>query len=163
MLKLMLSRQLDRFQRTWSYDASYLRRLLAVSSVSLLKFSLVSSMAPRDAAPPAALAAAEIVATLSEDCGPCVQLVVDMAAAAGVAPEVLRAILSGDQDAMGQDAGIAWRYARATLALGGARPGSHRARPDDGQALSDPEVCSGPWRNLRTGGRGWPVDGSGAE
>ncbi|MFT4936986.1 MAG: hypothetical protein ACI9LT_003709 [Pseudoalteromonas distincta] len=116
MLKLVLSRQLDRFQRTWSYDASYLRRLLAVSPVSLLKFSLVSSMAPREAAPPAALAAAEIVATLSEDCGPCVQLVVDMAAAAGVAPEVLRAILSGDQDAMGQDAGIAWRYARATLA-----------------------------------------------
>lgn len=115
MLKVILSRQLDRFERTWSYDASYLRRLLAVSPASLLKFSLVSSMAPRDAVPPPALAAVQLVATLSEDCGPCVQLVVDMAAAAGVAPEVLRAILSGDQDAMGQDAGMAWRYARATL------------------------------------------------
>lgn len=115
MLKTILSRQLDRFERTWSYDAGYLRRLLAASPVSLLKFSLVSGMAPRSAAPLAALMAAEIVATLSEDCGPCVQLAVDRAAAAGVAPEVLRAILNGDQDAMGSDAAIAWRFARATL------------------------------------------------
>ncbi|MDZ4053797.1 MAG: hypothetical protein U1E24_11130 [Phenylobacterium sp.] len=115
MLKVILSRQLDRFERTWSYDASYLRRLLAASPASLVKFGLVSGMAPRQAAPPAALAAAEIVATLSEDCGPCAQLVVDRAAAAGLAPRVLRAILNGDEDAMGQDAAIAWRFARATL------------------------------------------------
>lgn len=115
MLKSILSRQLDRFERTWSYDAGYLRRLLAASPVSLLKLGLVSGMAPRAAAPLAALAAAEIVATLSEDCGPCVQLAVDRAVTAGVAPEVLRAILNGDQDAMGSDAAIAWRFARATL------------------------------------------------
>ena len=115
MLKIILSRQLGHFERTWSCDAGYLRRLLAASPVSVLKFGLVSGLAPRDAAPPAALAAVEIVATLSEDCGPCVQLVVDMAAAAGVAPEELRAILNGDQDAMGSEAAIAWRFARATL------------------------------------------------
>jgi hypothetical protein len=115
MLKIILSRQLGQFERAWSYDVSYLRRLLAASPASLMKFSLVSGMAPKQAAPLAALAATEIVAHLSEDCGPCTQLAVDRAAAAGVAPEVLRAILQGEEGAMGQDAAIAWRFARATL------------------------------------------------
>ncbi|MFZ5728746.1 MAG: hypothetical protein A2882_05105 [Phenylobacterium sp. RIFCSPHIGHO2_01_FULL_70_10] len=115
MLKTLLGRQLDRFERTWSYDASYLRRLLAASPVSVLKFGLVSGMAPRDGAPLGAVAAAEIAATLSEDCGPCVQIVVDKALAAGLAPEVLRAILDGNPEGMGREAAIGWRFARASL------------------------------------------------
>ncbi|MDP2215000.1 hypothetical protein [Phenylobacterium sp.] len=115
MLKAILARQLDRFEQAWSYDASYLRRLLAANPVSVLKFSLVSGMAPRRAAPLGAVAAAEIVATLSEDCGSCVQIVVDRAMAEGLSPDVLRAILDGDLEAMGEEAAIACRFARATL------------------------------------------------
>ncbi len=115
MLKALLSRQIDRFEQTWSYDAGYLRRLLAASPASVLKFSLVSGMAPRQAAPVASLAAAEIVATLAEDCGPCVQIVADKAAAAGLPAETLRAILDGDVQAMGHDAALGWRFARAVL------------------------------------------------
>ena len=34
MLKFLLSRYLDRFERTWGYDASYMRQVLAVSPVN---------------------------------------------------------------------------------------------------------------------------------
>jgi hypothetical protein len=73
-------------------------------------------MVDAKAAPAAAIAAAKLVGTLAEDCGPCTQIVVDMAAADGVDPAVLRALLAGDEAAMGPDAALAWRFARASLA-----------------------------------------------
>jgi hypothetical protein len=116
MLKAFLTRQIDGMERQWGYDASYMRRVLAASPATLLKFGFVTQLVDRKAAPSAALAAAGIVGTLAEDCGPCTQISVDMAAAAGVAPEVLRAVLAGDEAAMGEAAQLAWRFARASLA-----------------------------------------------
>lgn len=116
MLKAFLARQISRMESAWGYDASYMRRMLAASPASLLKFGMVSQMVDRRAAPAEALAAAGIVGTLAEDCGPCTQISADMAAAAGARPEVLRAILAGDEATMGEDARLAWRFARASLA-----------------------------------------------
>jgi len=116
MLKRLLKGQIDRFERTWGYDASYMRHLLRANPMSLLKFSLVSGTADRKAAPAEAMAAAGLAGTLAEDCGPCVQISADMAAAGGVKPQVLRAILAGDEAAMGETAALAWRFCRASLA-----------------------------------------------
>ena len=116
MLRAILSRVIERFERTWSYDASYMRHVLSVAPLSLLKFSIVSGMVDRRAAPAPALAAAGIAGTLVEDCGPCTQISTDMAAAGGVRPDILRAILAGDEAGMGEDAALAWRFARASLA-----------------------------------------------
>lgn len=116
MLKAILSRQIDRMERLWGYDASYMRRVLAASPATLLRFGVVTGLVDRKAAPVEALAAAGIVGTLAEDCGPCTQISVDMAAAAGARPQVLRAILAGDEAAMGGDAALGWRFARASLA-----------------------------------------------
>ena len=116
MLKAWLSRWIDGFEKTWGYDASYMRFLLAASPGSLVKFSFVTGVVDRKAAPAEALAAAGLAATLAEDCGPCTQIGVDMAAAQGVQPAVLRAILAGDEAAMGEAAALAWRFARASLA-----------------------------------------------
>ncbi|WP_372784203.1 hypothetical protein [Phenylobacterium sp.] len=116
MLKTLLSRQIDKLERLWGYDASYMRRVLAASPAAFLKFGFVTGLVDRKAAPAEALAAAGIVGTLAEDCGPCTQIGVDMAAAGGVKPEILRAILAGDETAMGESAALAWRFARASLA-----------------------------------------------
>jgi len=116
MLKALLARQIDRMERLWGYDASYMRRVLAASPTTFLKFGFVTGLVERKAAPAEALAAAGIAGTLVEDCGPCTQIGVDMAAAGGVKPEVLRAILAGDEAAMGDAASLAWRFARASLA-----------------------------------------------
>ncbi len=116
MLKAIFSRIIDGFERQWGYDATYMRHLLRANTASFFKFSLVTSVADRKAAPAEALAAAGIVGTLAEDCGPCTQIGVDMAVAGGTNPEVLRAILAGDEAAMGETAALAWRFARASLA-----------------------------------------------
>lgn len=116
MLKTILARQLDRFERLWGYDVGYMRQLLAASPGSFIRFGLVSGMVDAKAAPPAAIAAAKLVGTLVEDCGPCTQLVIDMAAAQGTPPQVLCALLAGDEAAMGADALLAWQFARASLA-----------------------------------------------
>ncbi len=116
MLKALLSRQIGAFERTWNYDASYMRELLEVSPASLFKFFLVASLGHGKHAPPEAQAAAGIVGTLAEDCGPCTQISVDIAAKSGVKPEILRAILAGDEAAMGEAARLGYRFARAVLA-----------------------------------------------
>lgn len=116
MLRAVLARQIDRLESRWSYDADYMRHVLRAAPGSFLKFGLVAGMVDAKAAPAAALAAAKLVGTLAEDCGPCTQVVVDMATAETVDPAVLRSVLAGDEAAMGPDAALAWRFARASLA-----------------------------------------------
>jgi len=115
MLKTMLRRWIDKFERTWKYDASYMRYVLEQSPGSLFKFSMGTQAMDRTAAPMEAIVAAGVVSSLREDCGPCTQVGIDIAAANGVKPEVLRAILAGDEGAMGETAALAYRFARASL------------------------------------------------
>ena len=116
MLKAFLSNWIDKFERQWGYDASYMRHVARVSPKSFVKFGIGVRAADVKAAPLQALVAAGLVGTLSEDCGPCTQISVDMAAAYGVPPAVLRAILSGDEAQMGETAALAYRFAQASLA-----------------------------------------------
>lgn len=116
MLRALLDRLAIRpFERTFNYDAGYMRDLLAASPATFLKFSVLSGLTPRRDAPGEALAAAGIAATLREDCGPCTQIGVDIAERAGVPEGVLKGILAGDVAAMGETAALAWRFAQASL------------------------------------------------
>ncbi len=116
MLRALLDRFAIRpFERSFNYDADYMRDVLAASPASFLKFSMLSGLVPRRAAPAAALAAAGIATSLREDCGPCTQIGVDIAQRAKVPAAVLRGILAGDTAAMGETAALAWRFANASL------------------------------------------------
>jgi hypothetical protein len=116
MLKTFLNRMIRGMERQWRYDASYLHFVTDVSPLTSLKFSVVTGLVNRRDAPAEALAAAGLAGTLAEDCGPCTQIGLDMAAAGGVPPGVLRAILAGDQAGMGETAALAYDFARAVLA-----------------------------------------------
>jgi len=117
MLKRFVHRMIaNRFERPFAYDASYMHAVLDESLATFAKFSVVTGLVDRKAAPAEALAAAGIVGTLAEDCGPCTQISVDLALRAGARPAVLRAVLAGDQAAMGQDAALGYRFAKAALA-----------------------------------------------
>lgn len=116
MLRAILSRQIDKMERRFGYDASYMRQILRISPASFVKFGVLTQLVDRKAAPGDLLAAAGIAATLVEDCGPCTQISVDMAAAGGVDPIVLKGILAGDLAAMGQVAALGWRFAHASMA-----------------------------------------------
>ena len=116
MLKAILHAVTGRFERRYDYDASYMRELIDIDPAAFFAFSKVQGLSSYRRAPPEALVAAGLVGTLAEDCGPCTQIGVDMAAKGGVEPQVLRAILAGDEAAMGEDAALAWKFARASLA-----------------------------------------------
>jgi hypothetical protein len=116
MLKDMLTRWIDGFERQWGYDAGYMRDVIRASPASLVKFALGTRAADPKAAPREALFAATLAGVLAEDCGPCAQLGVDMALANGMDPAVVRGVLAGDEAAMGETAALAFRFARASLA-----------------------------------------------
>lgn len=116
MLKSILHAVVNRFERRYDYDASYMRDLLDIDTAAFFAFSKVQGLASYRKGPRDALAAAGIVGALAEDCGPCTQIGVKIAEESGVSPQVLKGILTGDEAAMGPDAALAWRFARASLA-----------------------------------------------
>ncbi|HYD80900.1 MAG TPA: hypothetical protein VEC06_13925 [Paucimonas sp.] len=117
MLKWIARAQLDKFERAFDYDVSYMREMLDTSRRGFMRFSPVAKMAAyREDVPVDAWYAAKIVALLVEDCGPCTQLVVRMAEADGVSQAVLRSVLLNDEKGMGNDVALSVRFARAVLA-----------------------------------------------
>ena len=124
MVRRLLRRTIETFERKWNYDASYLKEIIDLSPWAALKFLLATSLESyRRDVPRPALFAAGITTVRSEDCGPCTQLVITMAERQGVSPEILRALLKDDVAAMPEEVALAWRFTRATLA--------HDAAADD--------------------------------
>lgn len=124
MIRWALRKAIGKFEREWNYDASYMRDMIDASPRAAWLFSRVTAMGQyRRDIPVDAWCAAAITAVRHEDCGPCTQLGVSMAERAGVAPEVLRAILADDPDAMPPEVALVWRFTRATLAHDAAADG----------------------------------------
>ena len=117
MLKWLIRRRIAAFERTWNYDASYVRDILEASPRAALLFNRIAALAAyhRDA-PAEALYTAKITTTRAEDCGPCTQLGVTMAERDGIDPALLRAIIDRDEAHMTEAARLGFRFAQATLA-----------------------------------------------
>jgi alkylhydroperoxidase family enzyme len=117
MIKWFTRRWINKFERTWNYDASYLHELLDIDPRALMAFGKASTAigAYRKDVPPAVYSAAGIVAVMAEDCGPCTQIVIDMAERAGVAPDILRAVVTRDMPALPFEVALAVRFTEATL------------------------------------------------
>jgi alkylhydroperoxidase family enzyme len=117
MIRWLLHRTIRGFERRYDYDATYMHEILDASLAAFLKLLLAQAMnAHRDAVPAEALFAARIAAVRFEDCGPCAQLVVNMARQAGVAPATLRAIVARNTAALSHDARLGLALADAVLA-----------------------------------------------
>ena len=116
MLKSLIHRMIrSQFERPFNYDAAYMHAVVDASPATFFRFAMVTGLVDRKAAPGEALAAAGLVGALNEDCGPCTQIGVDIALKGGARPQVIRAILAGDEAAMGADAALGYRFARASL------------------------------------------------
>ncbi|HEV2350530.1 MAG TPA: hypothetical protein VG028_11870 [Terriglobia bacterium] len=117
MVKWMLRKAIDKFEREWNYDASYMRDIINVSPRAAWMFSRAAALGQfRRGVPLEPWFAAGITAVRHEDCGPCTQLGVNMAERAGVSPAVLRAVLADDPAAMPPEVALVWNFTRATLA-----------------------------------------------
>jgi hypothetical protein len=117
MIGWFLRRWIDKFERTWNYDVSYMRDVLDADPRAMLLFSKAVGIGRyRRDVPLAAFCAAGLVGAMAEDCGPCTQLGIDMAQHYGVDPAILRAIVARDVNAMPYEVALAFRFAEASLA-----------------------------------------------
>ncbi|HLK89472.1 MAG TPA: hypothetical protein VKZ18_06245 [Polyangia bacterium] len=117
MLKWFLHRKLRAFERGQGYDASYMHELLDTDTEAFMKFMRATSLGRyQKDVPTAVRVAAGLTSSIAADCGPCTQLGVGFALAAGVPAETVAAIVKGDQAAMSPDVALGVRFARAVLA-----------------------------------------------
>jgi hypothetical protein len=117
MIRWALRKAIDKFERQWKYDASYMRDLIDISPRAAWLFSRAAALGQfRRGIPIEPWFAAGITAVRQEDCGPCTQLGVAMAERAGVNPAVIRAVLADNPEAMPPDVRLVWKFTRATLA-----------------------------------------------
>jgi hypothetical protein len=116
MLKWFLRRQIAAFERTWNYDASYIREMIDADPRAMMVFGKVQGLNKyRKDVPLAAYCAAGLVVVMAEDCGPCTQLGIDMAQREGVDAAILRAIVARDYAAMPEEIALAVHFTEATL------------------------------------------------
>ncbi len=164
MIRWVLRKAIDKFERDWKYDASYMRDIIDASPRAAWLFSRAAALGQfRRDVPIEPWYAAGITAVRHEDCGPCTQLGVTMAERAGVSPAVLRAVLADNPDAMPPDVALVWKFTRATLAhdaaadeyreaivkrWGRLRPCQSGFRHHRGANLSDRQVRLGPRQGL---------------
>jgi Carboxymuconolactone decarboxylase family len=117
MLGWLVRRKIAGFERDFDYDMNYARDIYAASPRAFFRFSKILGISSyREDVPKEAWYAAKLAATVTEDCGPCTQLVVKMAEREGVSPEAIRAVLRHDENAMPADASLGFRFAQAVLA-----------------------------------------------
>jgi hypothetical protein len=108
---------LVRFGRANEYDVNYMLAMLDAAPRAFWKFGRATALANhREVVERAPWYAAKLVGVLAEDCGPCTQLVADMAHRAGVPIDQIAAVLRGDPMAMSDDNALAWRFASAVFA-----------------------------------------------
>lgn len=116
MLRWLLRQRVDAYERSWGYDMDYVRDMLAASPAALIKYALLEGFAThRDGVPADAWFAAKLGGTLSEDCGHCTQLIVEMAFRSGVHPALVRDVVQGNTSALNEDAALGLRFAQATF------------------------------------------------
>lgn len=116
MMRFLAGRILDAFARRHDYDVAYMRALLDASPSAFRKFGKVSALSGhREAVPVEASHAARLVGVLAEDCGPCTQLVADMARGEGMPDDQIVAVLSGNEAVMTGPVTLAFRFARAMI------------------------------------------------
>ena len=117
MIKAFLKRGARKFGARYNYDPGYMLHVTDISTEAGLRLAALPFFAGYRKPPAAALvyAGAALASTLDGDCGPCVQLVVDMAIEGGVPREAVTACLRGSPESAGET-GLGFRFAQAAIA-----------------------------------------------
>ncbi|ODM74849.1 hypothetical protein A6X20_33735 [Bradyrhizobium elkanii] len=116
MRSFIARRMLRAYSRRYGYDTTYLETMLKESPAAFFKFAgAMKAAAYRAVAPVEAFYAAKLTGALAEDCGPCAQLVVDMAIGAGMAEQQVTAVLRRDVAAMTADTALGFHFANAIV------------------------------------------------
>lgn len=116
MLRWLIRRKLDSEEKKLGVSVDYLRHVVDVSPVAFVRFASIMPFAnSRKVLPKEAWFVAQIVALQNEDCGPCLQITVNLARQAGVSPELLKAALDGNVDALSEDLANVYRFTQGVV------------------------------------------------
>lgn len=116
MLKHLARAVTRAWARPLAYDVAYIEHLLDVSPRAFFGFqSIMGPAQHREAASKSAYFAAKLLGALAEDCGPCVQLVVNMARRARMDDDEITAVVNGDLGRLGPETRLGFEFARATI------------------------------------------------
>jgi hypothetical protein len=117
MLRWFIRRRLAAFEREFGYDLGYAREILDADLGAFLALARMQAMSTYAKDIPTDVACAvKLTGTVTEDCGPCTQLMVAYAARDRVDGRVIRAILAGDEASLSPEVVLAIHFARAVLA-----------------------------------------------
>jgi len=117
VLKWFVKKQLETFGRRWNYDTGYVREIVDEAGVgAVMPLQALQKLGGlRGAVPLAAFYGASLTAAKHADCGPCLQLGVSMAEAAGLSPQIVRAILRQDLEGLPAEALLGVELAQAVI------------------------------------------------
>ena len=117
MIRYIFNSMLLAMQRRYDYDVQYMQDILKTDLKAFLKFQGFQLMSAHAGSLPAGpLFAARIRAIIWDDCGPCTQLVVNMALEAKLSPDMVRAIIDGNLNSLPDDIALVVRFTELVLA-----------------------------------------------
>lgn len=115
MLKRIVEKKMQEFEAMTGESADYMREIYAASPKAFFKYNRFSQGMGqhRDVLPPEVAAVAGIAAIKSEDCGPCLMIVIRFAQLRGVGDDVIEAAVARDLETLSPDLADAYRFAEA--------------------------------------------------
>lgn len=116
-MKWLARKLIANAERATGETADFMRDIHDASPAAFWKFGMFTAMARhKGPVPPEAVHAARIAAVMAEDCGPCLQTVVNYALGDKIDANVIRAAVIGDADALDTRTRTAFLFARAVAA-----------------------------------------------
>jgi len=117
MIRYVFNKILLAMESRYDYDVRYMQDILKTDIKAFLKFMGFQTMSSHSGNVPAApLFAAKIRAIIWDDCGPCTQLVVNMALEAKVSPDIVSAIIERELNKLPEDIALVVRFTELVLA-----------------------------------------------
>ncbi|SEB05715.1 hypothetical protein [Marinobacterium iners] len=117
MIKYIFKKMLLSMKTRYDYDVRYMQDILKTSLGAFLKLMGFQTMSSHSGnLPPEPLYAARLRAIIWDDCGPCTQLVVNMALEEKVDPEIVRAIIDRNMDELPEEIALVVRFTEFVLA-----------------------------------------------
>lgn len=116
MLRWLLRRKLDAEEERLGESMDYLRHVVDVSPIAFLRFASIMPFASsRKALPAGAWYTAQLVAIQHEDCGPCLQITINLAQQHAVEPELIQAVLDGRTADLSQELADVYAFAESVV------------------------------------------------
>jgi alkylhydroperoxidase family enzyme len=120
MLHWLIGKRLDAAEAELGASVEYLRHIQRVSLPAFFRFTKIFPLARyRRALPAAPCHVARLVATRHEDCGPCVQIAVNLAKKDRMDAHILQAVLDDRPTDLPEDLADVYHFTEAVVKLTG--------------------------------------------